>query len=126
MANIYNSKLKEQARTLRKAMTKQENILWGYLRRKQLLDIKFLRQKPFGQYILDFYAPQIKLAIELDGGQHYEESNRQNDQLRDGTLARNGIITLRYSNHEINSNLKHVLEDIYCKINQIKIERATL
>jgi very-short-patch-repair endonuclease len=60
MANIYDSKLKEHARMLRKCMTKQEIILWNRLRGRQVLGIKFLRQKPFGNYILDFYAPQIK------------------------------------------------------------------
>lgn len=116
MANIYDSKLKEYARTLRKSMTKQEIILWNRLRGRQILGIKFLRQKPFGIYILDFYAPQIKLAIELDGSQHYEEANSNNDHQRNINLARNGITTLRYSNNDINFNLKSVLEDIYNNI----------
>ena len=116
MANIYDGRLKEHARMLRKSMTKQEIILWSRLRGRQILGIKFLRQKPFGSYILDFYAPQIKLAIELDGSQHYEETNSNHDQQRDCNLARNGIATLRYSNNDINFNLKSVLEDIYIKV----------
>jgi very-short-patch-repair endonuclease len=123
MANIYNGQLKEHARLLRKSMTKQEVILWNHLRRKQILDIKFLRQKPSGQYILDFYAPQIKLAIELDGSQHYEANS--NDHLRDEALARNGIMVVRYSNNDINFNLKSVLEDIYIKI-QVRIDHIKL
>jgi very-short-patch-repair endonuclease len=126
MANIYDSKLKEHARMLRKCMTKQEIILWNRLRGRQVLGIKFLRQKPFGNYILDFYAPQIKIAIELDGSQHYEEANSNYDYQRDSSLARNGIATLRYSNNDINFNLESVLEDIYIKVQcRIKLECAS-
>ncbi len=76
MAYIYHSKiLKGRARKLRKNMTDSEIVLWSRLRRKQLLDIQFYRQRPIGSYIVDFYAPKIKLVIEVDGSRHFEEKN---------------------------------------------------
>ena len=100
---------------LRREQTPQEIILWSRLRRNQL-GFKFKRQFSVGPYILDFYSPQIKLAIELDGSQHFEFENSQNDIRRDEVFAYNGIQILRYPNIEITSNLKSVLEDIYFKV----------
>lgn len=68
----YSRNLKEPSRELRKEMTEAEQKLWGHLRRKQILDIQFYRQKPLGPYIVDFYAPAAKLVVEVDGSQHHE------------------------------------------------------
>ena len=65
----YNPKLAPIARRLRKNLTESEKPLWSRLRGKQLLDIQFNRQKPIGDYIVDFYAPKVKLIIEIDGSQ---------------------------------------------------------
>jgi len=69
----HNKKLKYTARTLRKNMTETEILLWSRVRRKQLLGFQFYRQRPHGNYIVDFYCPAAKLIIEIDGRQHYEE-----------------------------------------------------
>ena len=68
----YNRKLKEKARCLRTQMTDSEPALWGRLRRKQVHSVQFYRQKPIGNYIVDFYAPKAKMVVEVDGSQHME------------------------------------------------------
>ena len=74
--------------------------------------IPFRRQKVIGKYIIDFYCPSKKLAIELDGSQHYEEENRKADIIRDEFLSNLGITVLRYTNIEIHNNFRGVCEDI--------------
>ncbi|MFO7888702.1 MAG: DUF559 domain-containing protein [bacterium] len=73
----YNPTLKERARKLRKNMTEAERKLWSYIRKKQIKGIQFLRQRPIGNYVVDFYAPEADLIVEVDGGQHYENIERQ-------------------------------------------------
>ena len=70
----YNRSLKQPARRLRREMTNAEQALWGKLRRKQIQGIQFYRQRPIGDYVVDFYAPQVKLVVEVDGSQHLEEA----------------------------------------------------
>jgi len=66
----YNRKLKERARRLRTQMTDSERALWERLRRKQVMAVQFYRQKPIGNYIVDFYAPRAKIVVEVDGSHH--------------------------------------------------------
>ena len=112
----YDDKLKINTKTLRSNMTKQEVVLWQYLRRKQVHGVKFNRQKPMFGYILDFYSTQVKLAIELDGSQHYYDGDLAQDKIRDTNLNQKGINVLRYSNLDVDSNLNNVLEDIYFQV----------
>lgn len=105
----YHSKLKENSRLLRRSMTDAEQKLWLRLRRKQLNNWQFYRQKPLGPYIVDFYCPAIHLVIELDGGQHFEESQQHRDRKRDAYLADLGLRTLRFDNHQIMQELETVL-----------------
>ena len=63
----YKRHLKGKARELRKNMTDSERVLWSRLRGKQLLGVQFYRQKPIGEFIVDFYAPKTKLVVEVDG-----------------------------------------------------------
>lgn len=116
MYQPYDQALKANARKLRKTMTREEVKLWQHLRKRQILGIKFLRQKPLYGYVLDFYSPEIKLAIELDGGQHFEERHAQDDKLRDINLSRHGIQVIRYTNLDINHSMNEVLEDIYNRV----------
>ena len=76
----YNPKLKKRARRLRKNMTDAEVKLWNHLRRKQIKGLQFFRQRPIGNYIVDFYAPEAKLVIEVDGGQHYNKEGLGYDE----------------------------------------------
>jgi len=94
-------------------MTDSEIILWRCLRRKQILELKFSRQKPIDNYIVDFYAAQIKLVIEIDGAQHFDNYNLKYDAIRDRTLSELGVKVLRFTNLDIFKNLNDVLKDIY-------------
>ena len=110
MNNNYNKNLLDNARTLRKNMTKEERKLW-YTFLNQL-PIKFYRQKIIGKYIVDFYCSDYKIIIELDGGQHYEEIGIKNDRERDEYLKSLGFIVLRYCNLDVNKNFDGICEDI--------------
>ena len=108
-----NYKLLPFARNLRKEMTDAEKRLWSRIRRKQLDDFQFYRQKIIGNYIVDFYCPQAKLVIELDGGQHYEENGKEADQIRDKYMNRRGLRVLRFSNAVVFNNISGVLSEIW-------------
>lgn len=71
----YRPILKSNARKLRNNLTNSEHLLWYHLRRKQLLGIQFNRQKPIGNYIVDFYAHRVKVVVEIDGSQHMETNH---------------------------------------------------
>ena len=105
----YNKKLKARSRKLRSSMTDAEIALWVKLRRKQLHGLQFYRQKPLGNFIVDFYCPTAQLIIEIDGGQHYEEEGRFRDGLRDGYLESLGLRVLRFSNLDVLKNVDGVI-----------------
>ena len=77
----YKKSLKKNSRILRRHQTEPEKLLWLRLRKKQLCNIQFYRQKPLGIYIVDFYAPSTKLIVEIDGGQHFEKYHMHRDEL---------------------------------------------
>ncbi len=109
-----NSELTPNARNLRKNMTKQERELW--YRFLNTLEFRFRRQKVIGQYIVDFYCAEKKLAIELDGSQHFETKNIEKDAERTKFLNDKGIVVLRYTNLQVDKNFKSVCEDIYAHL----------
>ena len=109
----YNTKLKNRARSLRKHMTESERVLWSRLRWKQLLRVQFYRQKPIGNYIVDFFAPKTKLVIEVDGSQHLEGGNASRDKDRDAYLAGLGIQVLRFNSREVLRDTDAVVEIIF-------------
>lgn len=82
--------------------------------------IKFRRQFPIGKYIIDFYSPEYRLGIEADGGQHYEDKDRLNDELRTKELSQLGVQILRFNNHDILKNIEGVWEMIYKTIENKK------
>ena len=94
-------------------MTDAENMLWLKLRRKQLKEYPFYRQKIIGKYIVDFYCPKANLVIELDGGQHYSETGRAKDRERDDVLREMGIKVLRFSDREVFENMDGVMQGIW-------------
>jgi very-short-patch-repair endonuclease len=98
----------KRARTLRHDLTRAERRLWYALRRDQLNGFSFRRQHPVGSFVLDFYCSAARLAIELDGGQHNEETRRYDEQ-RSHWLAAKGIRVVRFWNNEVLSNLEGVL-----------------
>lgn len=109
----YRRDLKHTARDLRTVMTDAEQRLWSRLRRKQLLDVQFYRQRPIGSYIVDFYAPSVGLVIEVDGAQHVDEPGRASDQTRDQFLSRLGLQVLRFDNRQVLMETDAVVQSIY-------------
>ena len=95
----YNSENIPRARKLRREMTPQERHLWYCFLKDYPL--KIYRQKTIGCYILDFYCSKAKLAIEIDGGQHYIAQTREYDRKRTNDLNQQGIMVLRFTNHDI-------------------------
>ena len=112
----YNPKLKERARQLRKNMTEPEVILWQYLRKKQIWNQQFYRQRPIGQFIIDFYAPDVNLVIEVDGGRHYTEEGLEYDMKRDAYLKSQQLRVLRFTNSDVYNNLEGVLKAIQYEV----------
>ena len=110
MEHLSNAKLTPNAQKLRKNMTKEERHLW-YDFLKQL-SVTVHRQKGIGNYIVDFYCDKAKLAIEVDGSQHYSQQGNAADQMRDEYLSSIGITVLRYSNLDIEQRFESVCEDI--------------
>ena len=99
----------KQARSLRNNQTKAEELLWFRLRDSRLDKTKFRRQQPMDNYIVDFICFEKKLVIEVDGGQHNEESTADIDQVRTDWLEGRGYKVLRFWNNEVLGNLDGVL-----------------
>ena len=102
----------EICRKLRKNETDAERKIWSVLRNRQLCGVKFRRQFPIGRYILDFYSPEYRLGIEADGGQHYEDKGKNQDELRAADLVGYGVEILRFSDLDILNNIEGVCEII--------------
>ena len=101
-----------RARTLRGNSTDAERLIWAALRGHRMKGASFRRQAPIGPYIVDFVCHAAALAIEIDGGQHFESRQEQRDARRDAFLASKGLRVLRFSNHDVMSNRAGVLETI--------------
>jgi very-short-patch-repair endonuclease len=104
--------LLERRRTLRRSLTPAEAILWTHLQRSQLDGVKFRREHSVGRYVLDFYCPAHRLAIELDGAAHDHEAAQARDADRERFLVAHGIRVLRFENRDVVKNLDGVLADI--------------
>ena len=109
---MVESNIKNFARLLRKYQTEMESHLWQYLRDRRLGGYKFRRQHPVCGYILDFYCPEKKVAVELDGGQHDLDEQMEYDQIRTNILESVGIKVLRYWDNAVLQNPDGVLDDI--------------
>ncbi len=102
----------ENAKFLREFKTKAEDKLWQNLRNRQLNNLKFRRQHPFGEYVLDFYCHEIKLCVEVDGNIHNEKEIIENDNERTRSLNENDIKVIRFKNEEVINNIDKVLQKI--------------
>lgn len=109
----YTQELKNKSRDLRQKQTDAERFLWKRLRNRQVLDCKFYRQFALGNYILDFYCLEKKLAIELDGSQHLVDSQVLYDQKRKDYLLKYGVKILRFLDNEVFQNTDGVLQTVY-------------
>ncbi|MDP2167614.1 MAG: endonuclease domain-containing protein [Thermodesulfovibrionales bacterium] len=112
--NKTSEKLKRKL--LRSSMPKAEVILWSKLKGKGLQGNKFRRQYSIEQFVIDFYSPKLKLAIELDGDSHFVEGADEYDRERQTIIEAYGIRFLRFTNKEVHENLKGVLDKIMATI----------
>ena len=113
MTRIYNKEnTKKTRRRLRGEMPRAEVLLWSKLRNKQLMDLKFRRQFSVGPYLIDFYCPQVKLAIEIDGDSHFGGGAEERDKKRQSFIESYGIEFIRCTNGDVYDNINGVLEEI--------------
>ena len=112
MLGVLIIKLAANARKLRRNCTDAERKLWRHIRRRQLNGLKFRRQQPLGDYIVDFVCFEARLIIELDGGHHSEEKNKSKDMEREKNIQEMGYRVLRFWNNEVMNNISGVLEAI--------------
>ena len=106
----YNPSLKELARDLRKKMTISEILLWNELKNKQMMGYDFDRQRPVGNFIVDFFCKDLLLAIEIDGDTHIFRYD--NDIERQRELENSGVRFLRFEDIEVKKNINNVLRVI--------------
>jgi very-short-patch-repair endonuclease len=106
----YNPNLKEKARELRNNSTLGEVLLWNKLKRRQMKGYQFLRQKPLDHYIVDFFSPDLNLAIEIDGNYHMYKL--KDDTKRQKRLESYGIKFLRFRDEDVKKNIRGVLQKI--------------
>ncbi len=110
MKIYYNPKLKSRARELRNNSTLSEVLLWNQLKARKMKGYQFMRQKPIGNYIVDFFCSKLKLAIEIDGESHIHKV--EYDKKRQQELEAIGLSFLRFSDLDVKSNLNGVLQMI--------------
>ena len=115
----YNKALTQKARENRKNPTAAEKKLWyEVLESKRLGNLKFTRQKPLDEYIVDFYCAELMLAIEIDGDTHTDQE--QYDRRRTENLNKYGVEVIRYTNAEVLNNLEGVYQNLRERISAIK------
>jgi type I restriction enzyme, R subunit len=120
------SSLVNEARELRKRQTPAEEIFWHIVRDRKFHNLKFRRQHQIGPYIADFYCDEKKLVVELDGGVHQIEEQKQRDQARDEYLTSQGFQVVRFSNEDIFEKLQSTLENLTSILFLIKKTGDTL
>ena len=110
---LYNKPhLKSQRKSLRKDLTIAEAFLWKQLKKSQFEEKKFRRQQSIGTYIVDFYCPEEKLVIELDGEVHKNIISSDYDDKRTEYMEANGIRVIRFENKQVFENFDMVMEAI--------------
>ena len=121
MTKLFNKKSeKEKRRYLRKNITLAEKIVWLNIRHKQIEGERFLRQFSVKQYVLDFYCPKLRLAIEVDGETHLTDEELEYDKQRQDYLESLGLIVLRFRNEEVFNNADSVLNRIKMKVRELQ------
>lgn len=108
--HFYTEKTLRYSKELRKCMTDAENLLWFYLKNKQLNGYKFRRQEAIDNYIADFVCYEKKLIIELDGGHHNENKNIEKDKVRQNYFEKQGFKVLRFWNNDLFQDIESVLD----------------
>jgi very-short-patch-repair endonuclease len=121
MTQLYNQNSeKDKRRQLRQNITKAEKLIWDKLRDRQLENCKFRRQYSVDKFVIDFYSPELKLAIEIDGESHFLDGVGEYDQARQEFIESAGIKFLRFTNNDVYANLPIVLENIAQNIQNLR------
>lgn len=120
MNKIFNqTSQKEKRRQLRKRSTKAERMMWQNLRNRGLEGYKFRRQVSVGFFVLDFYCPELKLAIEVDGYTHDSDEARKYDAEREEIIETYGVRFLRIRDEEVHENIEKALDRIRAAIRKL-------
>ena len=123
---IYNkTELKKRRQNLRNNTTHAEVILWNHLRNESA-GVKFRRQYSILSYIVDFFSPEIKLAIEVDGETHLTEKEIEHDAKRQRDIEKLNVKFLRFGNEYVYGDLESVLKEIKDKVTELKTMKPPL
>ena len=95
--------------------------MWNHLSRRQMNGYKFRRQQSVDQYVIDFYCPELKLAIEIDGDSHFMSGAEVQDKIRQEYIESFGIQFLRFTNEDVYKNIDGVCQTVYNKIEEVAI-----
>jgi very-short-patch-repair endonuclease len=116
-AKMYNKLiLKPRRRELRQSTTPAEIKIWNIIRNRKINNLKFIRQYSVGFYILDFYCPKIRLAIEIDGGQHNDPDQKEYDEERTKYLNNLDIKVIRFWNSDVIKNIEGVYQVVVASV----------
>jgi very-short-patch-repair endonuclease len=118
MKIYYDPKLKELSRELRKSGNLSEVLLWEQLKARKMKGYQFMRQKPIGNYIVDFFCSKLKLVIEIDGESH--DQKLEKDRLRQQKLESLGLSFLRFYDLDVKNDLNGVIKVIELWINEFE------
>lgn len=109
-----------ERRPLRTNGTMEEAMMWKVLKNRQVSGVRFRRQFSVGAYILDFYCPELKLCIEIDGAGHYSNEGLRHDYVRDKYLSELGIRVLRFENRAVLKMQPVILAEIEAVIAELR------
>ncbi len=120
----YNKALGPRAKELRKNMTEAEKRIWYEIfRNKQFEDLRWLRQRPIADFIVDFYCAELKLVVEVDGGSHFTQAGKVSDEERTKILEGYGLTVIRFTNEEVLQNLAGVYQSLLQYVTKREIIR---
>jgi very-short-patch-repair endonuclease len=108
----YNARMKEYAREFRNNPTPTEAMLWEHLKGKQMKGYDFHRQKPLGNFVVDFFCHELMLAIEIDGRVHNDDYRKEKDAFRQDLISGHGVRFLRFSAERVKQSVDEVLSEI--------------
>lgn len=123
MKIFYNKKLKALSRELRKKGTLSEVLLWNVLKGRKIKGYQFMRQKPIGDYIVDFFCSKLKLIIEIDGISHNDKG--ESDRIRQKKLESLGLSVLRFYDWDVKKNIRAVVQSIENRIAEYEKKSTT-
>lgn len=118
MEITYDSYLKKYSRKLRKQGTYAEVLMWSILKKRQIKGYRFNRQKPIGQYIVDFYCSKLKLVIEIDGISH--DGNLEHDKTRQYEIEKYRVTFLRFLDDDVKKIYKEYLRKFWSGLKIMK------